>query len=580
MAYYWLYNTSNDNIYILILIIIILALIIVNFKMWTKKTDRFFDVPGAKWINKGTGADVIVTQAIYNASLGVANGEDPNLYTKTSTGQIIINGISYTYASPPPFFGVSNGVNTNYNTVLDVNALNTAGQAPTNANYTYIYVVPISANTPTTTPISSNTPTTTPISANTPTTTPISANTPTTTPISANTPTTTPISSNTQSPTTTRTPTTTPISSNTTTTTKKTPTTTRIPTTTKKTPTTTRTPTTTQPPRWINLETGIPVTVTQQIYDKSIVEGLSNYYNKINSGTIIINGNTYKYVSPAPFTYGTYNYNIIKDVDAFNANLDTNPNDSNYIYIYVTPISIINYPTTTTSNNPSTTNTSNQPTLPLCHQPTLPLCIDQNTNYENSPLNPNFYISPEEQARRNAWSQLDGDEGSLPNTNGTPTYKNDITYSGGLLNNSSSSLNLPLTYSTIGDYATLDSLGAKLTDTIGGINSNLGYTILDEQLGTFNNYNATPTVANTPRTYDNTANYNTGMNPYTVNGVSSSSGTVSGQGSGISGKITQDHRPFFMQKDFDGVSNIFAPNIIISNPPLTEDGNPDISFEM
>ena len=195
-------------------------------------------------------------------------------------------------------------------------------------------------------------------------------------------------------------------------------------------------------------------------------------------------------------------------------------------------------------------------------------------------MNPNFYVSPEEQSRRNAWSQLDGNDESLPNTNGTPTYKNDITYSSNLLNDDKTKSNTALNYSTIGDYATLDSLGAKLTDTLGGIKTDLGYTILDEQLGTFNSYNEPPTLAKSiaPFTYDNTANYNTGMNPYTVNGVSS--GHVSGHGSGLSGKFTQDNRPFFMQKDFDGVSNIFAPNIIISNPPLTEDGNPDISFEM
>jgi nitrogen fixation-related uncharacterized protein len=440
MAYYWLYNRSNDNIYILILIIVILALIIVNFKMWTKKTDRFDD-----------------------------------------TGTV-----------------------------------DTSNQTTTTSNQT------------TTTPNSNQTTTT--------------------------------------------------ISN---------------------------TPTTTQPPTWINLATGLPVTVTQEIYDKSIVEGLSNYYNKTNSGTIMINGNTYKYVSPAPFKYGSYNYYIIKDVDSFNAKLATNPNDSNYIYIYVTAISIINYPSTTlpqpsitlpqpsitlpqqntTSTQPSTTTKQSItiPTLPLCYQPTLPLCYPQ-TTYDNKLMNPNFYISSEEQARRNAWSQLDGDEGSLANTNGTPTYKNDITYSSSLLNNTSvQSFN----YSTIGDYATLDSLGSKLTDTLGGIKTDLGYTILDEQLGTFNSYNPKHNVASsvspisqTPNTYDNTADYNTGMNPYTVNGVTPNSGTVSGTGSGISSKITQDNRPFFMQKDFDGVSNIFAPNIIISNPPLTEDGNPDISFQM
>ena len=247
MVYNWLYNTSNDNIYILILIIVILALIIVNFKMWSKKTDRFFDVPGAMWINKGTGDNMtpIVNQEIYNASLGAANGEGD--YTKTNTGQITINGISYTYASPPPFSGPGIGGTTNYNTILDVTTLNSAGQSPTNPNYTYIYVT------------LTNPPTTTSGSATTTT-------------------------------------------SGSTTTTKK-------------------------PSMWISLGTGNPVTVTQQIYDKSIVEGLDNNYNKINSGTVMINGNTYNFVTPSPFTYGNYNYNIIKDIAAFSLDQNSNIDD-------------------------------------------------------------------------------------------------------------------------------------------------------------------------------------------------------------------------------------------------------------
>ena len=521
MAYYWLYNTSNDNIYILILIIVILALIIVNFKMWSKKTDRFNDVQTPMWINKKTGIPVTVTQDIYNATFGAANGE--GVYTTTTNGEITtLDGITYTYVSPSPLFGLSNGINTNYNTVLDVNKLNNAGASPTDPNYTYIYV--IQTQIPTTTYNSSNQPATTPNSTIQPTTTHKAVS---------------------------------------------------------------------GPGMWINLATGNPVTVTQQIYDKSIVDGLNANYNKINSGSITINGNTYSYISPSPFKYGSYNYNIIKDIDAFFIDQSANPNDLKYIYIYVSTHFTSNNPTTTlhhqsTSNNPATTlhhqsttsnnpNTSHNPTLPLCIQPPIPSCAPQTTLYN---LNANFYISPEEQSRRNAWVHLDGNEESLANTNGTPTYKNDITYSGSLLNNSNSNSAIQaLNYSTIGDYATLDSLGAKLTDTLGGIKSNLGYTLLDEQLGTFNKYNQTPKLESI-HTYDNTANYNTGMNPNTVNGVTPSSGSVSGQGSGISGNFTQDNRPFFMQKDFDGVSNIFAPNIIISNPPLTADGNPDITFEM
>lgn len=113
-----------------------------------------------------------------------------------------------------------------------------------------------------------------------------------------------------------------------------------------------------------------------------------------------------------------------------------------------------------------------------------------------------------------------------------------------------------------------DSLGKGLTDTLGGIHTELGYTVLEEQLGTFKK----EPISN-PHTYDNTSNYNTGINPQTVNGVTS-------YGTGINGKFTQDHKPIFLQKDFDGVANIFAPNIIVQNPPLTSDGYPDISFDM
>ena len=42
--YNWIYTTSNDNIYILILVIIILGFIIIDFGLWKKKTDKFYDV--------------------------------------------------------------------------------------------------------------------------------------------------------------------------------------------------------------------------------------------------------------------------------------------------------------------------------------------------------------------------------------------------------------------------------------------------------------------------------------------------------------------------------------------------------
>lgn len=207
----------------------------------------------------------------------------------------------------------------------------------------------------------------------------------------------------------------------------------------------------------------------------------------------------------------------------------------------------------------------------------------------NNPMNPNFHISQEELNRRTAWAALDGNDESLFNTTGfgsglitMPNYQNDITQFGSTLFNTSNSSVNPVNYATVGDYATLDSLGNSLTDTIGGVRSNFGYTILDEQLGTFkikaNGYSSS-------NTYDNTANYRTGMNSNTVDGSGSAFGygSIYGQGSGMSGKVMQDNRPVFLQKDFDGVANIFAPNIIIQNPPLSSDGFPDISdisFEM
>ena len=681
MAYNWIYNTSNDNIYILILIIVILGLIIINFKLWSRKIDRFYNVGVAKWINKGTGADasMIVVPQMYNLSSTQQYSSLTKSFTNNET--ITINSVNYTYVSPSnygpineivdpnnPSF-ISNPINSTYIYVIQTSTETTTTQAPGmwinldtgnqfNVTQTFYNNSLIQAPTKTST-ITGNIPilgisykTITPspfgpnnsifdtatfnttsganpddpkfiyvyVTLNQPTTTSNQPTTPTTT--------STQLQTSTRPQTTSNQPTTPTTTSTQLQTSIQPSTTSNQPTTTSNQPTTTKATGT-----WISL-TGNPVNVTQEIYNMSITQGLNNYYNKINTGSILINDINYNYLSPSPFRYGNNNYNIIKDVVAFNNNQTSNPNDPNYIYIYVNLPSNtqITMPQTTMSQSSNTQTTMPQTTIPQSSntqttmpqtsntqttmsqssntqssnsqtstkpQTTListsstqqqciplPLCLQpptqpQTTTY-NNPLNPNFYISKEEEARRNAWSQLDGDEESLHNTNGSnTTYQNDILYNpnnGGLLNNGSNQQNLALIYSTIGDYATLDSLGAKLTDTIGGINSNLGYTVLDEQLGTFNNYSNTIPNAPNHNTYDNTANYNTGMNPYTVNGVSS--GTVSAVGNGTSGKYTQDNKPIFMQKDFEGVSNIFAPNIYISNPPLTEDGNPDISFQM
>ena len=210
------------------------------------------------------------------------------------------------------------------------------------------------------------------------------------------------------------------------------------------------------------------------------------------------------------------------------------------------------------------------------------------SNYQHTVItNPsnNLFISNEEKEQlKVASSLLDGNEESLPNTNGSPDEsvygyipKNDIlqTYST-LFNNDTdtdtdtNNNNNTDNTSTVGAYSSLDSLGKGLTDTLGGIHTELGYTVLDEQLGTFKKeeiYN--------PYTYDETSNYNTGMSANTVDGnngvLNLSSGNFSKCGNG---------QPVFIQKDFDGVANIFAPNIIIQNPPLTSDGYPDVSLHI
>jgi len=210
----------------------------------------------------------------------------------------------------------------------------------------------------------------------------------------------------------------------------------------------------------------------------------------------------------------------------------------------------------------------------------------ETTHYQpplkNNFMNSSLFITPEEKAQYEmARGLLDGNDDSLVNTNGTINFKlpqNDIIQSNSTLfsndnnvnaNNPNNAYVRANNYNTIGDYATLDTLGKGLTDTLGGVHTELGYTVLEEQLGTFKK-EAIPN----PNAYDNTSNYNTGINPKTVDGVTS-------YGTGLSGKFSQDNKqPIFLQKDFDGVANIFAPNIIVQNPPLTSDGYPDISFEM
>jgi len=227
-------------------------------------------------------------------------------------------------------------------------------------------------------------------------------------------------------------------------------------------------------------------------------------------------------------------------------------------------------PQTTSPQTTRPQTTSPQTTRPQTTRPqtTRP----QTTTYQppiiTNPSN-NIFVSDEEKASWRKAVQLDGNEESLASTSNI-VVQNDITQLDSTLynqGNSNSSIK-PMNYDTLGDYATIDNLGKSLTDTLGGINSNLGYTLLQEQLGTFKpNYN-------NPNAYDNTQSYKTGMNPDNIDGV-----TTNGVGKNYQ-LVGKNGTPIIMQKDFAGVANIFAPNIYISNPPLNSDGYPDISYSV
>ena len=213
------------------------------------------------------------------------------------------------------------------------------------------------------------------------------------------------------------------------------------------------------------------------------------------------------------------------------------------------------------SNTNNTTNTTNTTNI---------------TTYQPS-IETNLFITEEEKKQWQIANELlDGNQDTLQNTNGSSNVpKNDILQINSTLFNSGYT-NPPIdNFSTVGDYATVDTLGKGLTDTLGGIDTVLGFTVLEEQLGTFTNKE----IPN-PHTYDNTSDYHTGMTAKTVSG--NNNNYRSKYGSELYDKQINDNnkQPIFLQKDFDGVANIFAPNIIIQNPPLTSDGYPDISFQM
>jgi hypothetical protein len=183
--------------------------------------------------------------------------------------------------------------------------------------------------------------------------------------------------------------------------------------------------------------------------------------------------------------------------------------------------------------------------------------------------NPAFNLGLTEEEKQKFYtglSQIDGDQETIFRK----TVGNDETRQNDILNQASNLYTSTLTgngsvissaYSGVGNYATLDDIGSSITDTLGGIQSSLGYTIIDNQLGIF-----TPKLKTNEFEYDNTADYNTGLDSRTVNGVSNNGGC--------------NGTPIFLQKDFTGVANIFAPNIIVANPPLYSDGTPNINFRM
>ena len=238
------------------------------------------------------------------------------------------------------------------------------------------------------------------------------------------------------------------------------------------------------------------------------------------------------------------------------------------------------------SNNTNTNTNTNTIDLELHEPVVINIQKELMTDTYQPPIitNPynNLFISNTEKDQwKLARSLLDGNEESLPNTNGSPDNftqgygripKNDILQTNStLFSHDSNKIETANTSSTIGDYASLDSLGKGLTDTLGGIHTELGYTVLEEQLGTFKKEE----IPN-PHTYDETANYNTGMSANTVGGNQDG---VMNLSAGNFGSCSNG-QPVFIQKDFDGVANIFAPNIVIQNAPLTSNGYPDISIRM
>ena len=243
----------------------------------------------------------------------------------------------------------------------------------------------------------------------------------------------------------------------------------------------------------------------------------------------------------------------------------------------------ITIPSTTTSITTTTPTTTNPTTVNSVSGSDL---FDKNnesvSNNEviDNPKDKLFVTKEEKESWAKAWGHLDGNDETIINSGYTSNIsagmtQNDILQLNSTLYDASYSSNVnAVNYNSSQNWATIDNLGSTLTDTLGGIQSQNGYTLLTEQLGTFKpNYN-------NPYVYDNTQNYNTSVNTTSLSGVASSAGSPYGVQTGTG--YTKVGTPLIMQKDFAGVANIFAPNIYVvaSDKALGDDALPNISYSV
>ena len=216
----------------------------------------------------------------------------------------------------------------------------------------------------------------------------------------------------------------------------------------------------------------------------------------------------------------------------------------------------------TTTTLPATTTTVNYP---------------RNTTTITNPNDNLFLTDAERQRWATMWARLDGNEETLPysSSNIAINQATSDLYGSGSINNGI----VPVNYNVAGSWATVDQLGNSLTDTLGGINSTLGYTVIQEQLGMFNP--ASSSSGTHENVYDNTQNYNTGVNAANLGGVSSASAYASASSINSGGGCASGRGlPILLQKDFAGVANIFAPNIYISDKALNDSGMPNIAYSV